>query len=93
MGAGLLSQDGNQPQPGFEGAGASEQAMFASSRRVGVTTDSLLRLVGDDVEIAGGSSFVVRSPEMSSLKTSLPKGSIYTTPKLGNISFDTAYLT
>ena len=67
--------------------------MFASSRRVGVTTNSLVQTVGDKAETAGGSRFAVGPLDMSSLKTFLPHRKLYITPKLGNCSFDTAYLT
>ena len=63
----------DQPPPGFEGAGTSGQGGFSSSRRAGVITDSLLRAAGDEVEIAGGSSLAVGSPEMISIKTAVPK--------------------
>ena len=67
------SAGGDQPLTGFVGAGTSEQAGFAASRRVGVNTDSLLQNVGDEVEIAGGSSLAVGSPEMIFIKTAVPK--------------------
>ena len=37
---------GDQPSSGVESAGTSEQAGFASSRRFGVATDSLLQTIG-----------------------------------------------
>ena len=43
---------GDQPSSGVEGAGTSEQAGFASSRRFGVATDSLPQTIGD-VDISG----------------------------------------
>ena len=67
------SAGGDQPLTGFVGAGTSEQAGFAASRRVGVNTDSLLQNVGDEVEIAGGSSLAVGSREISSIKSAVPK--------------------
>ena len=67
------SAGGDQPLTGFVGAGTSEQAGFAASRRVGVNTDSLLQTVGDEVEIAGGSSLAVGSREISSIEYAVPK--------------------
>ena len=51
---------GDQPSSGVDGAGTSEQAGFASSRRFGVATDSLLQTIGDDVGISVGSSLIIR---------------------------------
>ena len=67
------SAGGDQPPTGFVGVGTSEQAGFAASSRVGVNTDSLLQTVGDEVEIAGGSSLAVGSREISSIKSAVPK--------------------
>ena len=64
---------GDQPPSGFEGVGTSGQAGFATSSTVGVTTNSLLQTVGDEVEIGGGSSLAVGSREISSIKTAVPK--------------------
>ena len=50
---------GDQPSLGVEGAGTSEQAGFASSRRFGVATDSLQQTIGDGVDISGGSSLSI----------------------------------
>ena len=58
---------------GVEGAGISEQAGFASSRRFGVATDSLLQTIGDDVDISGGSSLSNGPRETSSIKSAVPK--------------------
>ena len=67
------SAGGNQPPTGFEGVGTSGQAGFATSSRVGVNIDSLLQTVGDDVEIARGSSLAVGFREISSIKTAVLK--------------------
>ena len=64
---------GDQPSSGVEGAGTSEQAGFASSRRFGVTTDSLLQTIGDFVDISGGSSLSIGPRETSSIKSGVPK--------------------
>ena len=64
---------GDQPSSGVEGAGTSEQAGFASSRRFGVTTDSLLQTIGDFVDISGGSSLSIGPRETSSIKSAVPK--------------------
>ena len=44
-----------------------------ASSRVGVNSDSLLQTVGDEVEIAGGSSLAVGSRETSSIKSAVSK--------------------
>ena len=62
---------GDQPSSGVEGAGTSEQAGFASSRRFGVATDSLLQTIGDFVDISGGSSLSIGPRETSSIKNRL----------------------
>ena len=67
------SAGGDQTPSGFEGVGTSGQAGFATSSRVGNTTNSLLQTVGDDVEIAGGSSLAVGSRETSSIKSAVSK--------------------
>ena len=67
------SAGGDQPPTGFVGVGTSEQAGFAGSRRVGVNSDSLLQTVGDEDEIAGGSSLAVGSREIRSIKSAVPK--------------------
>ena len=64
---------GDQPSSGVEGAGTSEQAGFASSRRFGVTTDSLLQTIGDFVDISRGSSLSIGPRETSSIKSAVPK--------------------
>ena len=38
---------GDQPSSGVEGAETSEQAGFASNRRFGIATDSLLQTIGE----------------------------------------------
>ena len=53
------SAGGDEPPTGFEGIGTSGQAEFATSSRVGVTTNKLLQTVADEVEIARGSSLAV----------------------------------
>ena len=63
---------GDQPSSGVEGAGTSEQAGFASSRRFGVATDSLPQTIGD-VDISGGSSLSIGPRETSSIKSGVPK--------------------
>ena len=67
------SAGGDQPLTGFEGVGTSGLAGFATSSRVGVTTNSLLHTVGDEVVIAGGSSLAMGSRETSSIKSAVPK--------------------
>ena len=67
------SAGGDQPPTGFEGVGTSGQAWFATTCRVGVTTNILLQTVGDEVEIAGGSSLAMGSRETSSIKSAAPK--------------------
>ena len=64
---------GDQPSSGVEGAGTSEQAGFASSRRFGVATDSLQQTIGDGVDISGGSSLSIGPRETSSIKSAVPK--------------------
>ena len=60
------SAGGDQPPTGFVGG-------FAASRRLGVTTDIMLQPVGDEVDIAGGSSLAVGSREISRSKSAVPK--------------------
>ena len=67
------SAGGDYPPTGFEGVGTSGQAWFATTCRVGVTTNILLQTVGDEVEIAGGSSLAMGSRETSSIKSAVPK--------------------
>ena len=57
----------------LEGAGTSEQAGFASIRRFGVATDSLLQTVGDDVVISWGRSPSIGHRETSNIKSTVPK--------------------
>ena len=64
---------GDQSPTGFEGVGTSGQRGFATSGRVGVITTSLLQTVGDEFEIAGGSSLAVGSLETSSIKSAGPQ--------------------
>ena len=64
---------GDQPLSGVEGAGTSEQAAFASSRRFGVATNSLLQTIGDGVDISGGSSLSIEPRETSSIKSAVLK--------------------
>ena len=63
----------DQPSSGVEGAGTSEQAGFAFSRRFGVATDSLLQTIDNDVDISGGSSLSIRPRETSSIKSAALK--------------------
>ena len=63
----------DQPSSGVEGAGTSEQAGFAFSRRFGVATDSLLQPIGDNVDTSGGSSPPLGPRETSSIKSAVPK--------------------
>ena len=60
---------GDQPPTGFEGVGTG----FATSSRVGVTINGLLQTVGDEVEIAAGSSLAVGSRATSSIKSAVAK--------------------
>ena len=64
---------GDQPSSGVQGAGTSAQSGFASSRRFGVATDSLMQTIGNGVDILGGSSLSIGPKETSSIKSAVSK--------------------
>ena len=68
-----VSAGGNQLPPGFIGAGTSEQPRLEASPRIGVNKYRMLQTVGDEIEIAGGSSLGVGSREISSTKFAVSK--------------------
>ena len=67
-----VSAGGEQPPTYFGGVGTSGEAGFATSSRVGITTNSLLQTVVDEVEIAGEGSLAVGSRETSNMKCAVP---------------------